>query len=100
MSLDYLLCRTDNPAGMAAQPEGQLVISGWMPGGTVPFQPCDVVAYFDLARTGSLNRMICRFDGKCFRYEASGRRIDTEPVRWMALPPVGGDVSELGTGQE
>lgn len=100
VSLDYLLCRTDNPAGMAAQPEGQLVISGWMPGGTVPFQPCDVVAYFDLARTGSLNRMICRFDGKCFRYEASGRRIDTEPVRWMALPPVGGDVSELGTGQE
>lgn len=88
VSLDYLLCRTDNPAGMAPQPEGQLVLSGWMPGGTLPFQSCDVVADFGLAATGSAKRMICRFDGKCFRLPSSGKTVGIEPVRWMALPPV------------
>ncbi len=74
--------------------EGQLAICGWMPGGTQPFQPCDVVADFDLAGTGRISRMACRFDGGCFRYEKSRDAIRSEAVRWMALPPV---VSESDT---
>lgn len=98
VSLDYLLCRTDNPAGMAAQPEGQLVISGWMPGGTTPFHPCDVVA--DLQMDGQrVSRYFCEFDGQKFRFDF-GAEVDFEIVRWMALPPVIGDVSDSGTGEE
>lgn len=85
VSLDYLLCRTDNPAGMAAQPEGQLVISGWMPGGTTPFQPCDVVADIDSGSWG-VERHPCRFDGKFFRDE-DGEIVEGAIIRWMALPP-------------
>lgn len=102
VSLDYLLCRTDNPAGsvQGGEPgelcglEGQLVFNGWMPRGTAPFQPCDVVADFDLAGTGRISRMACWFDGARFRYEKSGKAIEAEAVRWMALPPV---VSESDT---
>ena len=39
VSVDYLLCRTDDPTPKAAQPEGQLCIAGWMPGGTNPAEP-------------------------------------------------------------
>lgn len=95
VSLDYLLCRTDNPAGMAPQPEGRLVISGWMPRGTRPFQPCDVVADFDSGSWG-VERRPCRFDGNFFRDE-DGETVDDVLVRWMALPPVGGDVSDSDT---
>ena len=106
VSLDYLLCRTDDPAGFArgeaeaggaCGAEGQLAICGWMPGGTQPFQPCDVVADFDLAGTGRISRMACRFDGRGFCYEKSGDAIRSEAVRWMALPPV---VPESDTGKE
>lgn len=89
VSLDYLLCRTDDPAGFASrpEPEGQLVLSGWMPGGTLPFQAGDVVADFDLGE-GTINRMICFFDGRAFRFKNHGATIDLKPVRWMTLPPV------------
>lgn len=87
VSLDYLLCRTDVPSGCLPQPEGQLVLCGWMPGGTLPFQPCDVVADFDLGE-GAVSRMPCWFDGKQFRYREYGEVVDVQPVRWMVLPPV------------
>ena len=96
VSLDYLLCRTDSPAGMTAQPEGQLVISGWMPSGTAPFQPSDVVADIDSGSWG-VERHPCRFDGKFFRDE-DGEIVEGAIIRWMALPPVSGDVPESGTG--
>lgn len=96
VSLDYLLCRTDDPAGMTAQPEGQLVISGWMPGGTTPFQPCNVVADIDSGSWG-VERHPCRFDGKFFRDE-DGEIVEGEIIRWMVLPPVNGDVPDSGTG--
>lgn len=91
VSLDYLLCRTDDPTGLAPHPEGQMVFNGWMPGGTMPRTPCDAVADFDFAGTGSISRMVCQFDGKRFRHkkiDGSKGIIDIEPVRWMALPSV------------
>lgn len=91
------------------QAEGQLVISGWMHGGTFPREPCDVVAEF-LVRTDSIalekvgrpcvpHRHICRFDGTCFRFGRNGSKIDAECIRWMALPPVESDVSNLDTNE-
>lgn len=88
-SLDYLLCRTDIPQMATAAPElpeGQLVFAGWMPGGTTPKEPCDVVAKFDLGN-GKLHAMLCCWDGKSFVQRATGEKTAMEPVKWMALPP-------------
>ena len=81
--------------------EGQLVISGWMPGGTFPRQPCDVVADFRVSSEagrpeGNLRR-VCWFNGADFLFKRHGSKIDAECVRWMALPPVEDDVSKLDT---
>lgn len=81
--------------------EGQLVLSGWMPGGTFPRQPCEAVADFrsagEAGRPGARIRRACWFDGEAFLFKRHGAKIDAECVRWMALPPVGDDVSKLDT---
>lgn len=86
------------------EPEGQLVISGWMPGGTFPWNPCDAVADFRISgepgRPGARLRRICWFDGADFLFKRHGPRIDAECVRWMVLPPVKDNVSESDTAEE
>ena len=101
VSLDYLLCRTDDPAGFApgsglCDAEGQLVFNGWMPGGTLPRTPCNVVADFDLGE-GAVSRILCRFDGRHFKYASIDDIIEVKAVRWMMLPPVVPD-SDTGEG--
>ncbi len=102
VSLDYLLCRTDASEGPApAQPEGQLGLSGWMPGGMLPPTDCDVVADFDLG-SGNTVREPCQFFDGGFLFASTCASIDLPVVRWMALPPVGRTpklVPELGTGK-
>lgn len=102
VSLDYLLCRTDDPEGLAAaQPEDQLVLNGWMPSGTLPSTDCDVVVDLDWGN-GSTYRALCEFSAGKFRFEKSGDPIEVSVVRWMALPPVDSApklVPELGTGE-
>lgn len=70
---------------------GQLMICGWMPGGTFPAEPCEVVADFDVGG-GAVIREVCHyFDGHfSFRISsgAIGARIDAEAVHWLRLPPV------------
>ena len=100
VSLDYLLCRTDDPAGFApgsglCDAEGQLVFNGWMPGGTLPKTPCDVVADFDLG-TGNTVREPCQFFNGGFCWPQDHEPIDLPVVRWMMLPPV---VSDSDTGE-
>lgn len=72
--------------------EGQLVISGWMPGGTFPREPCDVVADFRLPGEEGLPetnlRELCWFSGADFRFKRYGAKIDFECLHWMVLPPV------------
>ncbi len=70
----------------------------WMPGGTFPREPCEVVA--DLKDGKMIYRQFCRFDGETFLMGHSGVRIDAECVRWMAPPPVEDDVSKLDTSEE
>lgn len=102
VSLDYLLCRTDDPEGAApSRPEGQLVLNGWMPGGKLPTTDCDVVVDLDWGN-GSTYRALCEFSAGKFRFEKSGDPIEVSVVRWMALPPVDSApklVPELGTGE-
>ncbi len=100
VSLDYLLCRTDTPEGPApAQPEGHLVLNGWMPGGTLPSTDCDVVV--DFVRAGKPVRVTCRYANGSFRSSESDAPRTYPVVRWMALPPVEDApklVPELGPG--
>lgn len=89
VSLDYLLCRTDIPqmaTQAAPQPAGQLVFSGWMPGGTTPADPCDVVAVFDVGGPEPA-KMLVYWTGREFTFKKNGAKIDMTPVKWMALPP-------------
>jgi len=83
--------------------EGQLVICGWMPGGTLPREPCEVVADFRVSGEGETPdvdiRNVCWFDGSVFLFKRYGQKIDAKCVRWMLLPPVE-DVSNLDTSEE
>lgn len=67
-------------------PMGQLVFSGWMPGGTTPATPCEVVAVFDLG-TGQRTKRICRWTGAHFESCSAASKIEMQPIKWMALPP-------------
>lgn len=68
------------------EPEGQLVIAGWMPGGTTPRTPCEVVAVFDLGN-GNKMKGIYQWNGREFTFQKGGASIDMIPVKWMMLPP-------------
>ena len=83
-SLDYLLCRTDEPSVAQPQGEGQMVLSCWMPAGTLPPEPCDVVAEFDL--DGKPYRQLVRFDGESFAFKSGAGKIDVQPIYWIRLP--------------
>ena len=94
-SVDYLMMRTNEPRmadKLAAEPRtcaGQTSLAAWMPGGTTPAEPCDVVAEFDLSSDGELtSRSLCRWDGEAFRFGKGGDKIDVRVVRWLALPDV------------
>ena len=70
------------------QAEGQLVICGWMPGGTFPSEPGDVVAEWDIEDGGPLFRSIGYFDGVDIRLGQGGVKPDGRLIRWFSLPPV------------
>lgn len=87
-SVDYLLGLTDEISSTAAV-SGQVALAAWMPGGTTPAEPCDVVAEFDLSGDGELtSRSLCRWDGEAFRFGKSRDKIEVRVVRWLALPKV------------
>ena len=71
------------------QAEGQLMICGWMPGGTFPVEDCEVVADFQIGE-GTQIRQVCVYSEGNFYFRAQGIRgakIDAEIIRWMRLPP-------------
>ncbi len=87
-SVDYLLGLTDEINSTAAV-SGQTVLSLWLPGGTTPAEPCDVVADIDLGAGGrETMRMTCFWDGREFCYGKTQEPVDMAVVRWIALPPV------------
>lgn len=94
-SVDYLMMRTNEPRmadEVAAVPRvcaSQMALAAWMPGGTTPAEPCDVVAEFDLSGDGGLtSRSLCRWDGEAFRFGKGKDKIEVRVVRWLALPEV------------
>ena len=94
-SVDYLMLRTNEPRmadEVAAVPRvcaSQMALAAWMPGGTTPAEPCDVVAEFDLSGDGKIvSRTLCRWDGEAFRFGKGKDKIEVRVVRWLALPEV------------
>lgn len=94
-SVDYLLMRTDDPRmadAVASVPRpvpGQTVLSLWLPGGTTPAEPCDVVADIDLGIDGKkAMRMNCWWDGTAFLVGKNREPVGMNVIRWLALPPV------------
>jgi len=83
-SADYILGLTDE-LHPSPEPTGQLVFNGWMPGGTTPAINGDVVAVFDLGK-GLKKKMLCCWRDGHFEFP-NGARIDSEVIKWMALPP-------------
>lgn len=94
-SVDYLMMRTNEPQmvdELAAGPRacaGQTSFAVWMPGGTTPAAPCDAVADFKLGSDDSrVIRMTCHWDGEAFLFKKGKEPINTDVVRWLALPDV------------
>lgn len=83
---DYLFGLTDDPKPPAAQPDGQLMISGWMPGGTNPREPCYAAAILDFGGGQPVLRKIVYWDGAAWRFRPNGETMSLLPAVWMALP--------------
>lgn len=94
-SVDYLMMRTNEPRmadEVAAEPRtcaGQTSLAAWMPGGTTPAEPCDVVSDIDLGIDGKKSmRMTCRWDGTAFLVGKGREPVGMNVIRWLALPEV------------
>ena len=83
---DYLFGLTDDPKPPAAQPDGQLMISGWMPGGTNPREPCYAAVILDFGDDQPTMRKIVYWDGAAWRFRPNGETMSLFPAVWMALP--------------
>ena len=66
-------------------PEGQMVICGWMPGGTTPAEPGEFAVVVDVGGT-RLKRFL-DWDGYKW-IMTSGVEASIAPAWWMRLPPV------------
>ena len=82
-------------ANQEQKPINQVMISGWMPGGTNPGHTCQCVVDFEFSDGGKdTHRMFADWDAVRGRWEFSknGLSIEMEPVRWMELPEIQEDV--------
>lgn len=95
VSTDYLYGLTDDPRPAQTQPDGQLVLAGWMPGGTTPTEPCWVAALIDMGEQ-ELHRRCLWWDGTEFRFKPDGVDIRSIITAWLRLPYFeGGKANEL-----
>lgn len=75
----------------AKQPEGQLVICGWMPGGTNPgIESGLCVGLMRLSPEHPPTPKVLWWDGALgiWKFNARGERVRLEPEGWLRLPPL------------
>lgn len=75
-------------------PEGQLVISGWMPGGCNPAEPGTFAVLIRMSDSWMCYYTILLWDGEAWTMQ-NGERTVREPVWWMRLPPVPEEGDEI-----
>lgn len=87
---DFILGLTDDPKPPQAQPDGQMVLSGWMPGGTNPGpEPGWCVAMMPLAGTEPTPRSLW-WSGTEWLFQPDGVDVRLQPLVWMRLPEYDG----------
>ena len=82
---DYLYGLTDELTPPTL-PEGQLMISGWMPGSITPAEPGEFATYVDLG-DGKLLKRFFDWDGQHWMMPG-GIEAQAPVAWWMRLPPV------------
>lgn len=67
------------------EPEGQLMMNGWMPGGTNPGHPCTCAAVIRLP-SGNAKRTFYRWNGTRWEFDDIDEEVAILPVKWVELP--------------
>lgn len=80
-SVDYLLCRTDDPQG-----GGQTAAPAWRSGEDAPEPGQEAVVRFRVTGMASPLRRIAMWDGQQWRFSQHGAVIDAECIAWFPLP--------------
>lgn len=75
----------ENP-GEAAPLSGQMVLSGWMPGGTRPAHEGRVAALYTMEGNPEPVCKALYYARGAFRFGTTGALCDLEPDAWIALP--------------
>lgn len=84
VSLDYLLCRTDEPQGMGKAPAAPA--EGWIPGDQAPARDrLEAVAKFRVPGMDQPLRRIALWEYGSWRFP-NGSTIDAECICWYPLP--------------
>ena len=87
---DYLFGLTDDPMPPQKAPEGQMMLAGWMPGGTSPGAESGWCACQMQIDNGDPTPRTLWWDGARWKFKPDGVDVNMEPVAWMRLPEYGG----------
>lgn len=90
-SVDYLMMRTDDPQPISPVPGQQLILAGWMPGGTNPGHDCDGLVILDVGGPmdpGLTMRTSAYYYGGAWYIDREHRtKVDDIPIlAWMEVP--------------
>lgn len=89
-SVDYLMMRTDDPQPISPVPGQQLILAGWMPGGTNPGHDCECLVIVDVGsedHPGQTMRTSAYWCGGAFCLSRRGAdKINLPVLAWMEVP--------------
>ncbi len=90
-SVDYLMGRTDDPLPLARPVAGQqMLLAGWMPGGTNPGHPCECLVIIDLDSGDSPGKWVKQTAyykaGNYYFGAVRSSRIEMPILAWMEIP--------------
>lgn len=90
-SVDYLMMRTDDPQPISPVPGQQLILAGWMPGGTNPGHDCDGLVILDVGGPmdpGCTMRTSAYYYGGAWYIDREHRTKvdDISILAWMEVP--------------
>lgn len=90
-SVDYLMGRTDDPLPLARPVAGQqMLLAGWMPGGTNPGHPCECLVIIDLDSGDSPGKWVKQTAyykaGNYYFGAVRSSKIEMPILAWMEIP--------------
>ena len=90
-SVDYLMGRTDDPLSLARPVAGQqMLLAGWMPGGTNPGHPCECLVIIDLDSEDSPGKWVKQTAyykaGNYYFGAVRSSKIEMPILAWMEIP--------------